>query len=102
MTLEEIFAARVQAAIVAGDELGYYPSILVGMLKDCSAVSVAVKLVSASEVKYGFLQIVDLGRVDLTLEAIMLEPQFAPLFRASVLEVARFRLNNIDQLRRIA
>ena len=88
----QAFEQRVRAAVSECHSLGYHPSDFEGMLANATAVQVAEKLVVGGEIQSGFKRLAHMGRIDLSVESIMLEPQFASLFRSAVLEAARWRL----------
>lgn len=90
--LESEFSARCQDAIRQSYDLGYPPTRMEEMLRTASARSVAKKMVISGEVHKGFQEMAKLGRKDLTLEAIMLEEKFQPLFTIAEIAAARFRL----------
>lgn len=90
--LEQAFEGRIRAAVFECHSLGYHPSDFEGMLANATAVQVAEKLVMGGDIQSGFKRIARMGRIDLSVESIMLEPQFAHLFRPAVIEAARWRL----------
>lgn len=98
-TIEELsgeFADRLREAIVLCRGLGYSPSRFEQMLNSSpSAVSLAKKLVVSSDLQDGLKRIAKLGRLELSMESIMLEEKFKPLFPDPVLQAARWRLDEV-------
>ncbi|MFW6642072.1 GmrSD restriction endonuclease domain-containing protein [Nocardiopsis algeriensis] len=76
----------------AKEEAGYTPSFFLGMLADLGALGTARKLLAAPAVSDGFSNLWERGRLDLTVEAVVLRPEFAELFTAEELDRARGRL----------
>jgi len=97
MNKEESFNARLRAAIEMCRELGYHPNRFVQMLDSIGAVATATKLVASGDLHDGFRELVGRSRADLTMESIMLEPEFASLFTRAQLAAARWRLDQALQ-----
>ena len=99
VSLEQLggeFSDRLREAIVLCRELGYSPSRFEQMLNSSpSAASLAKKLVVSSELQDGLKRIAKLGRLELSMESIMLEEKFKPLFPDQVLEAAKWRLDSV-------
>jgi len=94
-TLEQEFTARLRSAITQARDLGYNPSRFEQMLDAMDAVSLAKKMVESGDLQDGLRKIHSLNRLDLSMEQIMLEPQFAPLFSPEHLAAAQWRLNQL-------
>jgi len=98
-TIEELsgeFASRLREAIDLCRELGYSPSRFEQMLNSSpSAVTLAKKLAVSSEIQDGLKRIAKLGRLELSMESIMLEEKFKPLFSDQVLQAAQWRLDTV-------
>ena len=98
-TIEELsgeFADRLREAIDLCRGLGYSPSRFEQMLNSSpSAVSLAKKLVVSADLQDGLKRIAKLGRLELSMESIMLEEKFKPLFTDQVLEAAKWRLDAV-------
>jgi hypothetical protein len=93
--IDNEFQARVLAALAECHRLGYHPTDFERMLEDARASRVAEKLVLSGEVQSGFKRLAEMHRLDLTVEAIMIEPQFESLFKPAIREAARWRLNQV-------
>jgi hypothetical protein len=62
------------------------------MLDNYGAVGTAIKLVTAAKFHEGFTKLWEFGRLDLTVEAIMLRSPYRQLFSKEVLDKALERL----------
>lgn len=91
--LEHEFSERLQDAIRQSHDLGYHPTRFEQMLSEYGALGLARKLIKSGEPQVGLTAMVKLGRQDLTIESIMLEPKFKSLFSASELEAASWQLS---------
>lgn len=98
MSLEDEFTARLRAAIEVCRELGYHPQRFIQMLDNIGAKATAAKLVASGDMHDGFRELIGRNRTELTMESIMLEPEFAPMFSAAQLAAARWRLQQAIQL----
>lgn len=91
-TLETDFERRVRSAVEECKSLGYYPRNFEDMLQASGAVRVAENLVTSGTIQSGLKRLQSMGRIDLAIESIMLEPRFQPLFRSLTLDAARWHL----------
>lgn len=73
-------------------ELGYNASYLLRMLSEHGALETARRLVGSGTPSDGFTALWEFGRLDLTVEALILEPQYAELFDDELLDAAVERL----------
>ncbi|MBB4931111.1 hypothetical protein F4561_001931 [Lipingzhangella halophila] len=76
----------------ARDEAGCPGRYFLGMLADLGPLETARKLLNAPAVSDGFAELWERGRLDLTVEALVLQEKFAPLFTEAELSTARTRL----------
>jgi len=93
--LELEFAGRLRAAISQAQALGYRPTRFEQMLGELGALRLAKALVKSAEIHDGMKEMAKLGRKDLIMESIMLEPKFSSLFSASELQAADWRLRQV-------
>ena len=89
------FDRALRVAGVESQALGYDTSIIIGMINNNGAVGAAKRLVLSGSFQNGFTQMVNQGRKDLTIEFIMLQEKFSPLFSKQELEAATWRLANV-------
>lgn len=90
--LEREFEDACLAAIEESRSLGYDPTAWADMIRRYGAPEAARRLLVSGDIQTGFQRLVDLGRVDLTIEWAVLSERWAPLFRDEHLDAARWRL----------
>jgi hypothetical protein len=76
----------------ANEEAKYPATHFLQMLNEYGGLETAQRLLKTTEVSEGFTQLCLRGRMDLTVEALVLKPQFAILFGTEELEMAKNRL----------
>lgn len=76
----------------AKKEANYSATYFLSMLAELGALATARKLVHAPAVSDGFAALWERGRLDLTVEALMIQPRFTELFTDAEVEIARRRL----------
>jgi len=87
--LEREFRKSVEICI---SHYRYRPSYFLQMLDNYGAADTAIKLVTAPKFHEGFTKLWELGRLDLTVEAIVLRSPYNQLFAKEVLDSASERL----------
>jgi hypothetical protein len=65
------------------------------MLSDYGGLGTAKRLLATTDISTGFTALYERGRLDLTVEALVVQPQFANLFTAQEIEIARQRLDQL-------
>src|SRR5690242_8848354 len=95
MALRDDFKAAVSSAVRECYTIGYIPKRFEQMITEAHPVEVAKHLVVSGTFQYGIRELNRLERLDLSIEHLMLRPQFAPLFTAEQLAAAEWRLDNI-------
>ncbi len=91
--IEADFARRMNAVYERGrSEAGYNASYFLSMLSQYGPQETAHKLLASPAISDGFAELWERGRLDLTVEAAVVDPQFAELFNDSEFEIARRRL----------
>lgn len=73
-------------------ELGYTASRFLQMVLDQGGVAAARQLIRARNVSDGFITLWEKRRLDLSVEALVLKPEFAELFTPEERQIARDRL----------
>ena len=87
------FARRMTAACSrALTETDYNPTYLRNMMAQLGPVETARKLLAAPAVSDEFAALWERGRMDLTVEALVVEPDFSELFTQDEIHVASRRL----------
>lgn len=93
--LAQEFSARVHAALLECHRLKYNPARFEQMLQTSDAVSLAKRLITSGELQDGLNTLKTLGRLDLSLEKMVLEPQFASLFTVQERAAADWQLRRL-------
>ncbi len=87
------FARRMKAVYDRGrEEANYNAAYFLSMLAQHGPRETAHKLLAARATSDGFAELWERGRLDLTVEAIVIDPKFSELFTPDEIEVARKRL----------
>lgn len=73
-------------------ELGYNATYFVQMLANDGALATARRLVMSNAPSEGFTTLWERRRLDLTVEAHVIDPRYAELFSDEEIETARLRL----------
>ena len=76
----------------AKDEAGYTATYFLSMLAQHGGLETAHRLLAATKVSDGFTALWERQRLDLTVEALVLKPQFQALFSDEEVQTARRRL----------
>jgi hypothetical protein len=76
-------------------EANYTAGYFVGMLSTYGGLGTAKRLLASSEVHSGFTALYERGRLDLTVEALVVQPKFSELFTDDELDKARRRLDQL-------
>jgi hypothetical protein len=75
--------------------IGYKPNIFLQLLGSQGGYKTAVQLLSAPKVSEGFIRLYEGQRLDLTVEALVLESQWRRHFDARLLDIAGKRLRDV-------
>lgn len=93
--LEAEFAAAMQDIYRrAKVESGYNATVFLQMLQSRGALETARYLIHTAKPSDGFTALWAKGRLDLTVEAHVLQPRFEPLFTDEERAICRHRLEN--------
>jgi hypothetical protein len=79
----------------AKKEANYTATYFLTMLSDYGGLGTAHRLLASSEISSGFTALYERGRLDLTVEALVVKPEFARLFSEDEIEIAQQRLNQL-------
>jgi hypothetical protein len=82
----------------AKKEANYTAGYFLTMLSSYGGLGTAHRLLASSEVSSGFTALFERGRLDLTVEALAVKPEFADLFTEDEVETARERLRQLGYL----
>lgn len=90
---ESEFARRMKAVYERGrSEAGYNASYFLSMLSQYGPQETAHRLLASPAISDGFAELWERGRLDLTVEAIVVDPQFSSLFSEHEVALAQRRL----------
>ena len=88
------FASRMKEVYERGRrEAGYNASYFLNMLSQYGPQEAAHRLLASPAISDGFAELWERGRLDLTVEAVVVEPKFSALFREDEIAIARRRLS---------
>jgi hypothetical protein len=82
----------------AKKEADYTAGYFLTMLSNYGGLGTARRLLASSEVSTGFTALYERGRLDLTVEALVVKPEFASLFSEDEVGTARQRLHQLGYL----
>lgn len=77
-------------------DLNYKPTYLLAMLRERGALATARHLLHKEGISEGFTKLWEAKRLDLTVEAIVLKPEYATLFTDAERAIARRRLAEVN------
>lgn len=89
---KKFHAAMVSIYDRAKNECGYHAGYFLQMLSKYGGLETARRLLRAKEVQYGYTELWQCGRLDLTVDAHVLKPEAAPLFSDQERQEAESRL----------
>lgn len=92
MELQKAFHARMVQVYQAAKDIGYTATRFLGMLSEHGGLETARILLNAPAVSEGYTALWERGRLDLTVEAVVLDSRWAPLFTEAERRIAVKRL----------
>ena len=92
---ERRFHAAMEDIYHQAARLGYRPTRFLQMVQAHGGVQAAPLLLADPEVQSGLTDLWLLGRTDLSMESLVLTPEFAPLFSDEERRRARARLDQV-------
>lgn len=88
----QFYRAMVHVYERALRECGYNATRFIKMVQDYGGVEAAKKLLHTPGFQYGFTELWQCGRLDITMEALVIQPQYAELFTEEEIQTAKTRL----------
>ena len=76
-------------------EFGYYPTYFLGMVVEHGGLEAAKRLLRGSDISDGLARLWEEGRLDLSMEALVIRDPWRLLFTDAELENARRRLDEL-------
>lgn len=73
-------------------ECGHNATRFIQMVQNYRGLEAAKKLLHTAGFQYGFTELWQCGRLDITMEALVIQPQYAELFTEEEIQIARTRL----------
>lgn len=86
------FERDMEGIYVGAKAINYNATRYLMMLRENGGLETAHRLLRSSDISYGFTELWMLGRLDLTVEALVIRPDYAVLFTPEELATARTRL----------
>lgn len=97
VALEKAFHVRMlEIYAIAKKDAGYNATRFLAMVSENGGLEAARTLLHSSTVSDGYVALWERGRLDLSVEAVVLEPRWAALFTGAELEIANRRLREYD------
>ncbi|MCK4375611.1 MAG: hypothetical protein KAX19_09790 [Candidatus Brocadiae bacterium] len=94
-TLEEQFhKAMIAVYERARDECGYNATRFLQMVMDLGGLEAAKRLLDSDKVSSGLTKLWELGRLDISMEALVIDPKWQGLFTEEEVATARQRLED--------
>jgi len=92
--LEDKFhQAMIGIYVAAADECNYRAKAFLSMVVEMGGLAAAKQLLSTSEMQSGLLELFECGRLDLTVETLVLNDEYRELFTRGELAEAERRLS---------
>lgn len=92
LTREQFHTAMVELDATIREQTKYRPNLMRQMIHDVGGYTTAIRLVDRLHPTEGFSQMVMLERKDLTIEALVVDERWSPLFESRLVEIAKRRL----------
>ena len=98
---EELNAAMLNGYKIAGEEIGYWGKYYLRSVKNNGGLATAQRMLRKKlknqSVQKGFRALIEAGRLDLSLESLVLQPRFRNLFTKEELAEAQRRLDMVPE-----
>lgn len=77
-------------------ECNYKATLFLRMVSEYGGLGAAKRLLHAPSIQYGFEKLWELGRLDLTMESLILKEPWGQIFTEEELTIAKERLKALD------
>ena len=95
MDVEREFHQEMVRIYEEATKFGYYPTYFLGMVNGMEGVAAAKKLLNTASPSSGFTRLWEECRLDLSVEALVVQEPWDSLFTDGELEEARQRLDDL-------
>ncbi len=95
MSLEVEFAQAMENTGETAKEFGYVPNYFIRMLAEYGAVETARRLLANSDARTGLFKLWELGLLHESMEGLVVQERFKPLFTKEEIAEARRRLEEL-------
>ena len=93
--LADEFHRALENHVYADIKSHNFPMFLLQAMRRHGGVFAAKQLLGISPVRSGLIELCEQGRLDTSVESLMLQARWKPLFSADELKLARRRLNDL-------
>ena len=93
--LEKEFEAAMLDTYEQAKRFKYYPIYFLRMVQEHGGVGAAKRLLAAQSAQQGLFTLWELGGLDFSMEALLLQEKFQPLFSEAELAEAHQRLDKL-------
>jgi hypothetical protein len=100
IALEMEFERAMPDTCALASRYNYFPTVFKGMVQEHGGVGTARRLLAKSGPQTGLSRLCKLGRLDLSMEAIVLQDRFCPLFTDAEIEEARRTLDELGYFKK--
>jgi hypothetical protein len=95
--LESNFEAEMFRLYKEAAKFGYNAIKFLNMFYEFGGIDTAKKLLAKEEyIQEGIIKLWELGRLNLSVEALVLKPEYRDFFSEAELQIAKDRLNKLD------
>ncbi len=88
----DAFQRAVVTLINSIEDRVYRPNYFIQLMAEHGAYEAACQVIHSQKIPDGFLTLQQAGRLSLTIEALVLQPEWADIFEPETLRLARERL----------
>lgn len=96
--LEDEFHRALENHVYADFKTHSFPMFLLQAMRRHGGVFAAKQLLGISPVRSGLIELCEQGRLDTSVESLMLQERWKPLFSADELKLARRRLEDLGYM----
>ena len=102
MEIEGAFHEEMVRIYEEATKFGYRPAYFLQMVEEMGGLGAARQLLRGSKISYGLQRLYDEGRLDISMEALILQDPWSSLFTEAELAQAKQRLDDLGYVPRTA